>query len=75
MNQKITKLTMVERRELVRQIKSAHARGIRLPEALVAEAIDSLILQKPRQKQVQSDEPTKEQLNRMLQHFGKEPIK
>lgn len=74
-NQELANLTMAQRRELVRQIESAHSRGIRLDPRLVAEAKDSLILRKSVPKPIQSDEPTKEQLNRMLVHFGKEPIK
>lgn len=67
---KILALTMAERRELVRQIQVALGRGIRLDSKLVAEAKDSLILHKPEPKPIQSDEPTREQLNRMLRHFG-----
>ena len=72
MNPKIAGLTMSERRELVYQIGIAHSKGIRLDPQLVAEAKDSLILRKPKLK---SDEPTKEQINRMFLHFGKEPIR
>ena len=66
---------MAERRELVNQIEMAHARGIRLDPKLVAEAKDSLVLRKPKLEPVQSDEPTKGQINRLLKHFGKELIK
>lgn len=69
MDRRIAELTMVQRKELVRQIEVAHDRGIRLNPKLVAEAKDSLILRKPEPKPVKPDEPTKEQLNWMLRHF------
>ena len=75
MDKRIAELTMAQRRELVHQIEEAHSRGIRLNPKLVAEAKDSLILRKPQSKPIQSGEPTKEQLNRLLKHFGKEPLK
>ena len=75
MNNKLANLTMAERQELVRKIEAAHSRGLRFDPRLVAEAKDSLILRKPESKAAQSSEPTKEQLNRMLKHFGKEPLK
>ena len=83
MNQKLANMTMAERRELNDQIKVAHARGIRLDPQLVAEAKDSLILRKPQPQPVQvsvpvTEQPTesiKDQVNRLLAHWGKEPVK
>ena len=70
MNAKIARMTMPDRRELVRQIDEAHSRGIRLDPKLVSEARESLILQKPTTPEVSFDEPTKEQMDKMLRSFG-----
>lgn len=78
MNQKLLKLSMTERRELLRQLETAHRRGLRFDAELEAEVRASLVVPPkpiPQPESVPDKEPTLEQMNRMLKHFGNKPIK
>ena len=69
----MSKTSFPERQALVRRIDELHQQGVRLDPKLVARVRDYATPSskvKSETKVTPSDEPTVEQINRMLRHFG-----